>query len=154
MEKTMKMTKCLTLVLFCLFAHMANANTNASAPYLKILNKDSRIDRVPLLLTTVDANISGLIAEVKITQYFKNDGEVPLEAQYVFPGSKQAAVHQVTMKVGDRILEAEIQEKKKAKATYQKAKQEGKTTSLLEQKDHCLYRLKNDKKQRCRLDTG
>ena len=118
MDKTMKLINSLTLVFLCLITQVAVANNKANAPYLKILNKDSKIDRMPLLLTTVDANISGLIAEVKITQYFKNDGTVPLEAQYVFPGSKLAAVHQVTMKIGDRILEAEIQEKKIALVSH------------------------------------
>jgi Ca-activated chloride channel family protein len=110
------------LVVLCLFAQLTSATDKASTPYLKILNMDSQIDRVPLLLTTVDANITGLIAEVTITQYFKNDGTVPLEAQYVFPGSKHAAVHQVTMVVGDRVLEAEIQEKQQARARTEKCK--------------------------------
>lgn len=110
-------------------------------PYFKVLNKDAKIDRIPLLLTTVDAEINGFMAEVTVTQYYKNDGDMPLEAQYVFPGSTDAAVHEVKMTVGDRVIMAEIQKKKEARATYEKAKKEGKTTSLLEQSDPGLFTM-------------
>ncbi|MCX7554874.1 VIT and VWA domain-containing protein [Marinicella sp. S1101] len=110
-------------------------------PYFKVLTKGTDIDRIPLLLTTVDAEINGFMAEVKVTQYYKNDGSVPLEAQYVFPGSTDAAVHQVEMVVGDRRIIADIQKKKEAKETYLKAKEAGKTTSLLEQSDPGLFTM-------------
>ena len=115
----------ISTLLMCYF----NQIQAAESPYLKVLNTDADIDRMPLLLTTDDAQISGMMVEVKVTQLYKNNGNVPLEAQYVFPGSDQAAVHGVTMKVADRILKAEIQEKQQAKRTYQQAKAEGKTTS-------------------------
>lgn len=131
--------KIFVITLFFLH-HLAFAG-EVSSPYLKVLNKDAKIDRMPLLLTTVDAHISGLIVEVKVKQIYKNNGDIPLEAQYVFPGSRQAAVHEVTMKIGDRRLSAEIQEKKQARVTYQKAKSEGKTTTLLEQTDPGLFTM-------------
>ncbi len=137
------MTRIYKLLIIGLFfiQHIACASDDISSPYLKVLNKEAKIDRMPLLLTTVDAHISGLIVEVKVTQLYKNNGDVPLEAQYVFPGSRQAAVHQVTMKIGDRTLNAEIQEKKQARETYQQAKSEGKTTTLLEQTDPGLFTM-------------
>jgi len=110
-------------------------------PYFKVLTKNVNIDRIPLLLTTVDVDINGFMAEVTVTQYYKNDGDIPLEAQYVFPGSTDAAVHEVQMIVGDRKIMAEIQKKAEAKATYIQAKKEGKTTSLLEQSDPGLFTM-------------
>lgn len=117
------------------------ARSTETQPYFKVLTKDTSFDRIPLLLTTVDVDINGFMAEVKVTQYFKNVGSVPLEAQYVFPGSTDAAVHQVDMIVGDRKITAEIQKKDEAKKTYLKAKEEGKTTSLLEQSDPGLFTM-------------
>lgn len=136
----MKGSKNYFLTMLLLICHNVFASNTAS-PYLQILNKDSDIDRMPLLMTTVDANITGLIVEVRVTQIYKNYGSKSLEAQYVFPGSRRAAVHKVTMKIGERILDAEIQEKQQARKTYQKAKSEGKTTTLLEQKDPGLFTM-------------
>ena len=137
----METAKKLFILSILIICYCSTAVAESSSPYLKILNKDANIDRMPLLLTTVDVNITGLIVEVKVTQVYKNNGTVPLEAQYVFPGSRQAAVHQVTMKIGDRLLEAEIQEKEQARATYNKAKEAGKTTTLLEQNDPGLFTM-------------
>lgn len=137
----MKKLTILSIIFLCFVCSNVLAS-EAASPYLKILNKDSNIDRMPLLLTTIDADISGLVVEVKVTQIYKNYGDVTLEGQYVFPGSRRAAVHKVTMKVGDRVLNAEIQEKKQARRTYQKAKSEGKTTSLLEQQDPGLFTMR------------
>ena len=136
----MKLIKSQLLLILFLSSHVVIAAEVAS-PYLKILNKDASFDRMPLLMTTVDASITGLIVEVKVTQIYKNNGTVPLEAQYVFPGSRRAAVHQVTMKIEDRLLQAEIKEKQQARKIYQTAKKEGKTTSLLEQKDPGLFTM-------------
>jgi len=38
-------------------------------------------------------NIAGVIADVKVTQVYKNEGTNPLEAIYVFPASTRAAVY-------------------------------------------------------------
>ncbi len=110
-------------------------------PYFKVLNKDAEIDQIPLLMTAVDVLISGTVAEVEVTQYYKNDGNVPLEAQYVFPGSVNAAVYHLDMKIGDRVIDAKVATKAKAKETYDVAKSAGKTASLLEQGDPGLFTM-------------
>jgi Ca-activated chloride channel family protein len=52
---------------------------------------------------------------------------------YVFPASTRAAVHGMRMKIGKRVIEAEIKERKQARAIYNRAKAAGQRTSLLEQ---------------------
>jgi Ca-activated chloride channel homolog len=52
---------------------------------------------------------------------------------YVFPASTRAAVYAMQMKVGDRIINARIRERKQARKEYETAKAEGKKVSLLEQ---------------------
>ena len=90
-------------------------------------------DALPLKSTRVDVSIAGTFANVVITQHYANRGAVPLEATYVFPGSTRAAVHALFLTVGDRRIEAKVKEKEAARQTYEAAKQQGKTASLLEQ---------------------
>lgn len=111
------------------------------SPYFIILNEDSSIDQFSLEGTKVEANIAGFVADVKVTQSYSNDGEVPIEAIYVFPGSTRSAIYEMQMKVGDRIINAEIKEKQRAKQEYNAAKSEGKRASLLEQHNPNVFQM-------------
>jgi Ca-activated chloride channel homolog len=102
-------------------------------PYFHIASTDPSVDRLPLKSTKVDARIVGPIADVRVTQRYKNEGQRTIEAKYVFPGSTQAAVHAMTVRLGDRVLNATIREKQRAKLEYEAAKKEGKTAALLDQ---------------------
>ena len=102
-------------------------------PYFHIASTDPSVDRLPLKGTKVDARIVGPIADVRVTQRYKNEGQRAIEAKYVFPGSAQAAVHAMTVRLGDRVLNATIREKQRAKLEYEAAKKEGKTAALLDQ---------------------
>ncbi|MBW2263394.1 MAG: OmpA family protein [Deltaproteobacteria bacterium] len=112
------------------------------APYLWVPGGDEDVDRLPLESTSADVQIAGVIARVTVTQVFGNDGDVPIEAEYVFPGSTRAAVHGMRMTIGERTVEAQIQEKQQAKATYEAAKSAGKVTSLLEQKRRNVFSMR------------
>jgi Ca-activated chloride channel homolog len=105
----------------------------AEGPYFHIASDDPSIDRLPLKGTKVDARIVGPIADVRVVQRYKNEGQRAIEAKYVFPGSTQAAVHAMTVRLGDRVLAATIREKQRAKLEYETAKKEGKTAALLDQ---------------------
>jgi len=88
---------------------------------------------LPLQKTEVQVQISGVIADVTVTQVYKNIGKLPVEGTYVFAGSSRSAVYGMSMTIGDRIYEAKIKEKKEAQEIYEKAKKEGKKTALLEE---------------------
>ena len=62
----------------------------AEGPYFHIASDDPSIDRLPLKSTRVDVRIAGVIADVTVTQQYKNEGQRPIEARYVFPGSTRA----------------------------------------------------------------
>ena len=111
------------------------------SPYFLVKSNDPAVDRLPLLLTSADVKIAGVIADVTVTQIYKNEGTQPLEAIYVFPGSTRAAVYGMTMTVGDRTIVAKIQEKQQAKQTYETAKKAGKTASLLEQRRPNVFQM-------------
>lgn len=87
----------------------------------------------PLKATTADVKVSGVIADVTVTQTYVNDGTDRLEATYVFPGSNNSAVYGMTMVIGNRRIKGIIKEKEAARETYEEAKKEGKRASLLEQ---------------------
>lgn len=107
------------------------ADDKTLSPYFVVKGGDTTVDSLPLKSTSADVRISGVIAEVKVTQIYRNEGRKPLEALYVFPASTRAAVHAMSMKVGERTITAEIRERKKAREEYEAAKMEGKTASLL-----------------------
>jgi hypothetical protein len=85
--------------------------------------------------------ISGIFADVEIRQFYGNTGKKVLEAVYVFPGSTRAAVHGLEMRIGDRAIVAEVEERRKAKAKYEQAKEENKTAALLEQERPNLFQM-------------
>ena len=127
----------LIVTLFCLFSFCESSFTQqvdkTYSPYFKILSETNTTENLPLKSTTAEVNILGVIADVKIEQTYQNTGTEVIEAVYVFPASTNAAVYHMEMHVGDRVIQAVVQEKGKAKKTYEKAKAAGKRASLLEQ---------------------
>ncbi|WP_251205186.1 VIT and vWA domain-containing protein [Acetatifactor aquisgranensis] len=106
------------------------------APYFVIQSEGADIstDYFPLKSTEVTTNINGAIAETYVVQTYENQGDKPINAQYVFPTSTTATVHGMTMEIGSHRVTATIKEKEEAKEEYEEAKEEGKSASLLEQK--------------------
>src|SRR5690349_6511933 len=102
------------------------------APYF-VVKGDPNVDHLPLKDTRVDISVSGVIADVKVRQIYRNEGSRPINASYVFPASTRAALYAMRMQLGDEIIVAKIKEKEKAKQEFEQAKQEGKSASLLEQ---------------------
>ncbi len=111
------------------------------SPYFAVDGADPSVDRLPLKGTQVKVNVLGPIAEVTVTQQYRNEGQRPIEARYVFPGSTQAAVHAMSVRLGDRLLTARIREKQAARAEYQQAKTAGKTAALLEQQRPNVFQM-------------
>ena len=92
-----------------------------------------RTIQFPSLKTDVVADIQGDLATVTVTQTFANPTATPLNATYLFPLHKDAAVFAMTMEVGDEIVQAKIREREEARQTFEQGKREGKAAALLEQ---------------------
>lgn len=103
------------------------------SPYFVVEGAEAGGDALPLEETTATVDVVGPIAHVTVAQTYANKGKTPLNARYVFPASTRAAVHGMRLVVGERIVEARIQERRQARATYERARAEGKSASLLEQ---------------------
>src|SRR5215475_8189109 len=87
----------------------------------------------PLKHTDVKAEISGQLARVTLTQEFHNPFQDKIEAVYVFPLPQSAAVDDMTMIAGDRIIKGKINRREEAQAIYEAAREAGQTASLLDQ---------------------
>ncbi len=83
--------------------------------------------------TEVNAQVSGNLARVEVTQTFKNPFEVPLDAVYTFPLPDQSAVDDLEITLGDRTIKGLIKKREEAQEIFEQARQEGRTASLLEQ---------------------
>ncbi len=96
-------------------------------------NEDGEIRDITLIRTDVEIDITGPIARTQVTQRFQNPSDTWTEALYLFPLPNDSAVDRMRMFVGDRIIEGQIRERDAARATYDRAKAEGKQAALVEQ---------------------
>ncbi len=128
-------TVCLVLIAVSTLTFSGSAQTQDDktlAPYF-FVQGDPNLDHLPLKDTHVQIDVSGVIADVKVLQTYRNEGSRPINARYVFPASTRAAVYAMRMWIGDQVIYAKIKEREQAKQEFDKAKQEGKSASLLEQ---------------------
>ena len=133
-----------TLVLVLGGTALAGPETNDDktlSPYFFVKSDDQALDQLPLKATVVEAKISGVIADVRVTQTYQNEGKRPIEAIYIFPASTRAAVHAMKMVIGERTIVAEIRKREDARREYEAAKSSGKSTSLLEQQRPNVFQM-------------
>ena len=89
--------------------------------------------RGPLVGTDVDLVVSGPTARARVTQIFHNPTDGWVEAVYVYPLPEGGAVDTLKMVVGDRIIVADVKERKIAREVYERAKSAGQKAGLIEQ---------------------
>ena len=124
------------LMIVIIYSSPVSAKTDTDktlSPYFYIESGESSVDHFPLKQTDVRVNIIGVLADVMITQKYANEGAHPINARYIFPASTRAAVHGMRMKVGEKIIRAEIEERQAAQNKFNSAKKQGKSASLLKQ---------------------
>ena len=116
-------------------------STKTLSPYFFVKSDDASVDQLPLKSTSADVKVVGVIADVVVTQIYKNEGKKVLEAIYIFPASTRAAVYGMKMTIGKRTIIAKIQERNEARRHYEEAKQQGKSASLLEQQRPNVFQM-------------
>ncbi len=92
-----------------------------------------RYESVPLLHTDVALDVRGLVAAATVTQQYANSSTEPIEAVYIFPLPHDAAVYDMEIRIGDRVIRSVIRERAEAKRVYEAAKSAGKRAALLEE---------------------
>ncbi len=123
------------------YSQSETSDDKTLSPYFFVLSDHPGTDQLPLKSTSAEVNIAGVIADVKVTQVYKNSGISTLEAIYIFPASTRAAVNGMKMTIGERTIEAKIEKKDKARQDYEAAKQAGKSASLLEQQRPNVFQM-------------
>src|SRR5690606_25841034 len=83
--------------------------------------------------TAVRAKIDGFESLVTVEQRFSNPYPHAVEAVYVFPLPHQAAVHDMTIRIGERTVRGVVQERDEARRTYEQARARGRLAALLAQ---------------------
>jgi len=92
-----------------------------------------RFESVPLVHTDAALDVRGLVAAATVTQQYVNSSSTPIEAVYIFPLPHDAAVYDMEIRIGNRVIRSVIHEREEAKRVYQAAKSEGKRAALLEE---------------------
>ena len=87
----------------------------------------------PLKHTDVFIQVSGPLARAQVTQRFENPYSDKIEAVYTFPLPQNAAVDDMTLTVGDRVVKGTIKKREEARAIYEAAKRRGNVVGLLDQ---------------------
>jgi len=98
-----------------------------------------RYDPAPIQETEARIRVTGPIARAAVKQRFRNPGDAWAEAVYAFPLPEDAAVDQLRMRVGERVIEGRIEEKLAARKAYETAASEGRRAGLVEQRRPNLF---------------
>lgn len=87
----------------------------------------------PLTRTNVQGEVAGQVVSVQVEQTFRNTFSERIEAVYVFPLPDGAAVDEMEMQIGARIVRAVVRPRGEARELYDRARQTGRRAALLEQ---------------------
>lgn len=94
---------------------------------------------LPLEDVAIDARLRDLIAEVALTQTYRNDEPTNIEVVYTFPLPLDAALLELEVILGERVLRGMVVEKKAAEERYENAIADGDSAVMLEQAEPGLY---------------
>lgn len=92
-----------------------------------------------LLQASMQVTVTGLLAEMSLTQTFKNTTGRWVEGSYQFPLHEESAISALTMQIGERRIVGKIQPKADAQQTYDKARDAGQIASMIEQNRPNLF---------------
>jgi Ca-activated chloride channel homolog len=109
------------------------AQAGATEGTLTAVDAKGSAGQCPLKHTEVKTEISGFLARTVVTQQFENPFTDKIEAVYTFPLPPAAAVDDMTIVVGERIVKGKIMRRDDAQATYDEARANGKVAALLKQ---------------------
>src|ERR1700758_5050820 len=97
---------------------------------------------LPLEAIDLRADITGLTAQVELTQDFVNAFDVPLEATYVFPLPDRGAVTGMRMTADGHVVAAELQERAAARRAYDEAVEAGRRASIAEEERPDVFTMR------------
>ena len=93
----------------------------------------------------LDANmqvsVSGLLAQMTLTQTFENKSDQWMQARYLFPLPETAAVQSLLIKTNGRIIRGRILPREEARENFEAAKDNGQIAGLVEQQRPNLFTM-------------
>ena len=110
----------------------------AVAPFITFFGQGVN-HSAPALDTDIRLTYTGPVGRARVRQQFFNGTGEWVHARYVFPLPGEAAVDHLLIRVGEREIVGEIQEKQQAKQTFQRARQQGQSATLVEQERPNLF---------------
>jgi Ca-activated chloride channel family protein len=129
-------------IAFLLLALAARAGAQAPAAEpegLQFELADGEWTTQAALDTDVHFRIQGLLAEVVVEQTYRNASAGWIEGRYLLPLPENAAVSDLNLQIGDRVIVGEVREKEEARAIYDAAAASGQRTALVEQNRPNLF---------------
>ncbi|HNF78435.1 MAG TPA: VIT and VWA domain-containing protein, partial [Thauera aminoaromatica] len=98
-------------------------------------------ERVALCDVSVSAVLQDLLAEVTVSQTYRNDERVNIEAVYTFPLPLDAVLLELEVEIGGRVLKGVVVEKKAAEEKYEDAVEAGDAAVMLEAIEPGLFTM-------------
>ena len=98
-------------------------------------------ERLALADVSIAAVLRDLLSEVTVSQTYRNDEKVNIEAVYTFPLPLDAVLLAFTVKIGERSLSGVVVEKTAAEAQYEEAVASGDAAVMLEEAEPGLYTM-------------
>lgn len=89
----------------------------------------------------IDLSVNGLLAEMTLTQTFRNNTNEWMNARYVFPMPSEAAVQGLILDIDGRKIEGVVQTRDEARTAYEDAKAHGQIAGLVEQQRPNLFTM-------------
>ena len=96
-------------------------------------------ERVALRGVDVSARISGLLAETRLTQRYRNETSTNLELIYTFPLPVSGVLLSFSVTIGDRQYHGEVIPRSKAEVDYEKAIGKGDSAFRLQELEAGIY---------------
>src|SRR5580704_7736462 len=96
---------------------------------------------LPLKGVECDFTVVGGLAEVCMTQIFRQENEKALDCQYLFPLPGDASVYFCEADINGRVIRAQVRERQEAVRIAEEKKAEGFRTALVESERDNLFTL-------------
>jgi hypothetical protein len=90
---------------------------------------------VPLKHQEIIVTVDNSIAVIDLVQTFQNDKSYPMEVSLKFPTEADHTLSNLTIQIGENIIEGKILKKEKAKEKYEDAIAGGNTAVMAEEKE-------------------
>jgi len=104
--------------------------------------EDDSLIVLPLVGTSVAAQVSGHVASVDVGQRFDNPFDETIEILYAFPLPRDAAAQEFILEIGDRKIRGIVRERIEAERIYAAAKRQGIVATLLSESRGTVFTQK------------